>query len=84
MAGARIGKGIQDIEICKEPRLQHSGSDGLEKDIAFCGVRMGFAGWEKLKIVQERLTTERQHRLFSFLYCTFVSHMSSRCPFSSF
>lgn len=51
-AGARIGKGIQDIDFAKDLAFQHSsGLDGPEKDIAFCGVRLVLAGSEKSKTV---------------------------------
>jgi len=61
------------------PCLQHSGLDGPDKDIAFCGVRMVLAGSEKLKIVQERKVDDGravQTLFFSLLYLCFTHLLS--------
>ena len=85
-AGARIGKGIQDIEICKNLAFSIADWTDWKRTLPSAVSEWCWLGQEKLKNVQERLMTEGQHRLFLFSVMYFcLTHVISlsTCQFLS-
>jgi hypothetical protein len=81
--GARIGKGIQEIEICENLAFQHSGLDGKGQCLLRCQTGVGWVG--KVEDCTRKVDDGRtQHRLL-LLFSTVLlfSHMSSHCPLSA-